>query len=127
MPSRWPIPRLNPLTRFLATWVSPVMSRTLSTRPTGMPLETASCVRWARAEREPCRPLASRRAPTEHRGALKSLYFLPATVTVPAVGLSRPMIMRMVVDLPAPLGPRNPVTVPGSTVKEMLSTASLSP
>lgn len=35
--------------------------------------------------------------------------------------------MRIVVDLPAPLGPRNPVTVPGSTVKETLSTAVLSP
>jgi len=27
------------------------------------------------------------------------------------------MIMRMVVDLPAPFGPRNPVTVPGAIVK----------
>jgi hypothetical protein len=25
------------------------------------------------------------------------------------------MIMRIVVDLPAPLGPRNPVTIPGRT------------
>ena len=49
MPRRCPIPRLNPLTRFLATEVSPVMSRTLSTRLTGMPLDTASCVRWVRA------------------------------------------------------------------------------
>ena len=127
MPRRCPIPRLNPLTRFLATEVSPVMSRTLSTRLTGMPLDTASCVRWVRAVCDPCRPLASSREPPAHSGALRSLYFLPATVTVPVVGLSRPMIMRMVVDLPAPLGPRKPVTVPGSTVKEMLSTATLSP
>ena len=48
-------------------------------------------------------------------------------VTVPLVGLSRPIIMRIVVDLPAPLGPRKPVTVPGSTVKEMLSTAVFLP
>ena len=39
------------------------------------------------------------------------------TVTVPDVGRSSPMIMRMVVDLPTPLGPRNPVTVPGVIVK----------
>ena len=70
MPRRWPIPREKPLTRFLATSVNPVISRTSSTRLTGMPLETASCRRWARAEREPCRPLASSRAPTSHRGAV---------------------------------------------------------
>jgi hypothetical protein len=34
----------------------------------------------------------------------------------PDVGRSSPMIMRMVVDLPAPFGPRNPVTVPGAIV-----------
>ncbi len=33
----------------------------------------------------------------------------------------------MVVDLPAPFGPRNPVTIPGRTVKVRPSTASLSP
>jgi hypothetical protein len=37
------------------------------------------------------------------------------------------MIMRMVVDLPAPLGPRKPVTVPGAMVKLIESTAILSP
>jgi hypothetical protein len=31
--------------------------------------------------------------------------------------------MRIVVDLPAPFGPRNPVTRPGRAVKETLSTA----
>ena len=36
----------------------------------------------------------------------------PLTVTVPDVGRSSPMIMRMVVDLPAPFGPRKPVTRP---------------
>ena len=42
-------------------------------------------------------------------------------------GASRPMIIRIVVDLPEPLGPRNPVTTPGRTVKLSWSTASLSP
>src|SRR4051794_31500874 len=32
----------------------------------------------------------------------------------------------MVVDFPAPLGPRNPVTIPGRTVKDRASTASFS-
>src|SRR3954468_11061206 len=37
------------------------------------------------------------------------------------------MILRMVVDLPAPFGPRNPVTFPGWIVAEMSLTAVLSP
>jgi hypothetical protein len=37
------------------------------------------------------------------------------------------MIIRMVVDLPAPLGPRKPVTEPGGIVKLMESTAVFSP
>jgi hypothetical protein len=49
------------------------------------------------------------------------------TVTVPDVGRSSPVIMRMVVDLPAPLGPRNPVTVPGAIVKLSECTAVVSP
>jgi hypothetical protein len=49
------------------------------------------------------------------------------TVTPPAVGRSRPRIIRIVVDLPAPLGPRKPVTRPGSTVKLMPSTAVFAP
>ena len=35
--------------------------------------------------------------------------------------------MRIVVDLPAPLGPTKPVTRPGLTVKERSSTASVLP
>jgi hypothetical protein len=35
---------------------------------------------------------------------------LPLTVVWPLVGRSSPMIMRIVVDFPAPFGPRKPVT-----------------
>src|SRR5579875_2455891 len=52
---------------------------------------------------------------------------LPFTRTRPAVGLSSPRIIRIVVVLPAPFGPRNPVTFPGSTRNDRLSTASVSP
>src|SRR5258708_22818881 len=38
-----------------------------------------------------------------------------------------PVIMRMVVDLPAPFGPRKPSTSPRSTVNEMWSPARLGP
>src|SRR5260221_12806148 len=44
-------------------------------------------------------------------------------VARPADGGVSPVSMRNVVDLPAPFGPRKPVTVPGWQVKEMSSTA----
>ena len=48
-------------------------------------------------------------------------------VAEPLVARSSPMITRMVVDFPAPLGPRNPVTWPDGTVKLRSSTATVSP
>src|SRR5882757_8368214 len=51
----------------------------------------------------------------------------PHTVTRPAEGAMNPAIMRMVVDFPAPLAPRNPSTSPGATENVKSSTASLSP
>src|SRR5580704_9716076 len=48
-------------------------------------------------------------------------------VAVPAVGCTSPSSMRRVVVLPDPLGPRKPVTRPGSTVNDRLSTASTGP
>src|ERR1039458_10458446 len=45
----------------------------------------------------------------------------PATVAVPAVGGRKQVRTRMVVVLPAPLGPRKPTIWPFSTSKEMLS------
>src|SRR2546430_12812228 len=46
----------------------------------------------------------------------------PQIVTLPAVGLIRPTSMRMVVVLPAPLGPRKPKTSPGLSAKKTAST-----
>src|SRR6267378_7879216 len=51
----------------------------------------------------------------------------PHTETAPALGGMKPVIMRMVVDLPAPLGPRNPSTSPLPTAKETPSTARFGP
>src|SRR3954469_20034415 len=45
----------------------------------------------------------------------------------PALGGMKPVIMRIVVDLPAPLGPRKPSTSPRSTLNEMSSTARFAP
>src|SRR6266498_3456631 len=48
-------------------------------------------------------------------------------LALPAVGATRPSSVRKVVVFPAPLGPRNPTTVPWSTSKLRLSTATTSP
>ena len=48
-------------------------------------------------------------------------------VAVPESGRSNPISMRIVVDLPAPLGPMNPVNVPEFTSKERSLTTTLSP
>src|SRR3954470_11743291 len=48
-------------------------------------------------------------------------------LTRPPVGGMKPVIMRMVVDFPAPLGPRKPSTSPRSTENEIPSTARLEP
>src|SRR5688572_7798618 len=44
-------------------------------------------------------------------------------LALPLVGVMKPASMRMVVDLPAPLGPRKPRTSPGSAEKVRSSTA----
>src|ERR1044071_3797569 len=51
----------------------------------------------------------------------------PPTATLPSVGGMKPVIIRMVVDLPAPFGPRKPSTSPRSTVNEIPSTARFAP
>ncbi len=51
----------------------------------------------------------------------------PQTDTCPAEGETKPAIMRMVVDLPAPLAPKNPSTSPGATENVKSSTANLLP
>src|ERR1035441_1585337 len=51
----------------------------------------------------------------------------PATTARPEVGLSSPQSMRMVVDLPAPFGPRNPKTSPLLTSRLIRSTATKPP
>src|SRR3979411_2153996 len=51
----------------------------------------------------------------------------PPTLTLPEVAGMKPVIMRMVVDLPAPFGPRKPSTSPRATLNEMPSTARFAP
>ena len=51
----------------------------------------------------------------------------PQISAVPSVGGRNPVIILMVVDFPAPFGPRKPSTSPFATVKEMPFTASKRP
>ena len=51
----------------------------------------------------------------------------PATRALPLVGAIVVVSMPMVVDLPAPFGPRRPNTSPAATSKSMLFTASTPP
>src|SRR5580704_678166 len=51
----------------------------------------------------------------------------PPTDALPEVGGSSPHKIRIVVDLPAPFGPRNPKISPRVTSSETLSTATKSP
>src|SRR5579883_2895223 len=55
--------------------------------------------------------------------SLSSSTRVPATVTVPAVGRSRPATRLSTVDLPLPEGPRIATASPARTVIEMSSTA----
>ena len=103
--------------RFFATASRPTSASTSSTRVRAMPLVCAMNSRWLYALRPGCTAFASSSAPTLVSGARSAAYRCPSMCTVPAVGRSSPMIARIVVDLPAPLGPRKPVTRPGSTVK----------
>ncbi len=49
----------------------------------------------------------------------------PQTTAVPAEGARKPVIIFIVVDLPAPFGPRKPSTSPRATVKLTSSTATM--
>src|SRR5215208_5266143 len=51
----------------------------------------------------------------------------PSTSTRPALGSERPAMMRIVVVLPAPFGPRKPKISPCSAVSDRRSTAVKSP
>ena len=75
-----------------------------------MAFELAIHSRWLRALRLGCSAPASNEAPTTCSGKRRLAYCFALIVAEPDVGRSRPMIMRIVVDFPLPLGPRNPVT-----------------
>src|SRR5471030_1681773 len=73
-------------------------------------------------------PRASESTPRRERTASGSAkQSMPSTRADPRVGTTRVAIMRSVVVLPAPLGPRSPVMKPSGAVKLTSRTASTSP
>src|SRR5881397_2489730 len=56
---------------------------------------------------------------------ISGVAFWPANWTVPALGVTWPVVMRKLVVLPAPLGPSRPTTSPRSTSKLTPSTTDL--
>ena len=82
--------------------------------------ETAST---SRPVRPGCWAAASSSTPTCRPGLGRARNGRPRTVAVPDDGAVSPHSMRSVVDFPAPLGPRKPVTRPGRAVKDTSSTA----
>ena len=91
-----------------------------------MPLPAASMRRWFRALRVGWNALASSTAPISRIGCRIVPNRRPSKSVSP-LPRSRSSISRMVVDFPAPLGPRKPVTMPGRTSNVRSSTATLAP
>ena len=58
---------------------------------------------------------------------LKRRGFSPRTTTIPVSGWIAPVIIRMVVVLPAPLGPITPTIAPSGTANDTSLTATTSP
>ncbi len=127
MPSRCFMPSEKPLSLRSATASRPVSWSISVTRRRPMPLLCATDSRCASAVRPGCRALASSSAPTWCSGRIRPWYLLWLTRARPDVGASRPRMTRIVVVLPAPFGPRKPVTWPGRTVKLSPSTAVTAP
>ena len=127
-PRRWRMPSEKPLTRRSAASARPTSSSTSSTRAARQP---AGGGEHAQVVARP--PAGMEAGRLEHRadvpGRVGELVRRAARRwwRVPPVGLARPSSIRRVVVLPAPLGPRNPVTAPSRAVKLRSSTAVTPP
>ncbi|GIE78746.1 hypothetical protein Aph02nite_46960 [Actinoplanes philippinensis] len=127
MPSRCRMPSENPPAARRATCRNPACSSTASTRAAPSPCECAIHSRWLRAVRLGWSAPASSSDPRWHSGRRNDRYGRPPTSAAPASGRSSPRITRMVVDLPAPFGPMNPVTCPARTANDIPSSACADP
>jgi hypothetical protein len=126
MPRRWPRPSEKRPARRPTTWPRPTSSTTASTRERAMPRSG----RWPAGGGRRCgrggpsRPPAARRP---HPGARRARGRLAVDGRRPAGGGVQAQDEPHGGRLPGPVGPRNPVTLPGCTTKLRSSTATLSP
>ncbi len=121
------MPSENSPTRRSAAPVRSTRASSSSMRRSPTPAGIAATRRLSRAVRPAWKLLASSSAPTVACGRGRSAYRRPPIVAVPAVGATSPSSVRRVVVLPAPFGPRKPVTRPGRTVKDRSDTAVTCP
>ena len=106
----------------------PTSSSTSSTRSSAMPEAAASTRRWFRPVRSGWKLCVSSTAPTVRAGSSRlAVRHAQHRRRAGRSGPTSPRIIRSVVLLPAPLGPRNPVTRPGRTSNVRSSTAVTSP
>ena len=126
IPSRWRIPSEYWRTRFFAADLSsPTSPSRSSTRVSSTPIVWAEIASASRPRRPACWAEASSSTPTRRPGLGSRRYSPPSTAALPESGRANPQIILIVVVFPAPLGPRKPVTVPGSQRKETSSTTAL--
>ena len=93
-------------------------------RDRGMPYSSAWKRRFCSADRYTSSVVSWKTSPMWRRTSIRSpTTSNPATRADPAVGAASVQSILMVVDLPAPFGPRKPNTSPGATSKETPSTA----
>ena len=90
----------------------------------------APILRFSPTERRPKmrRPSGTRAMPRRRiSSGARPTIDLPSNTMVPPTGLSAPVIVISVVDLPAPLWPTIPTNSPSSTAIERLCTALMRP
>ena len=105
MPSEYP-----PVRRAASLRERPTRSIARSTDPDARPIVSAAISSVSRPERPLWVADASSSTPTNRPGFGTSANRAPRMRASPESGRASPTSMRMVVDFPAPFGPRNPVT-----------------
>ncbi len=115
---------------FFSSWLRSIIASNSSHRPRtvagGSRYIRPMKVRYSRAVRLSNSASSSGTTPIRRltlRAASASAKSASRIRIVPLVGASRPVSILMVVDLPAPLGPRKPKNFPASTDKSSWSTA----
>ncbi|GMA41895.1 hypothetical protein GCM10025883_39400 [Mobilicoccus caccae] len=101
--------------------MSPASAAAPAIREVGRHIEAVASCSAASPVRPGWKHSESSTDPTTTAGFGSRRYGRPSTNAVPESASANPRRILMVVDLPAPLGPRNPTMLPAGTVKETSS------